>query len=170
MNLFQTPILQKEGIYRALETLPILPLAQRSNFWPLTVHLYEPLWRKRSLSLLTRGQFSARDELQLMLEWLEPKPNQTVLDAACSAGLYARTLLKHQTLDVHAVDFSLPFLQKAKVYAAKEKLSITLVHADVTKLPYINEAFDHIVCGGSPNEFLDLEKTLATFSSAQTPG
>jgi 2-polyprenyl-3-methyl-5-hydroxy-6-metoxy-1,4-benzoquinol methylase len=160
-----------EGIYLALDKRPRLPPAQASNFLPLTAALYEPLWRKRSLSIITLGAFSVERELALMLEYLRPQPNERILDAACSAGLYARTLLNHDaTLELHAVDFSLPFLKKAKQYAERDGVSPILVQADVGNLPYRNEVFDAIVCGGSLNEFLDIPKVLSECSRILKPG
>jgi SAM-dependent methyltransferase len=196
-----------DGIYKVLDKRPRLPPAQASNFWPLTAALYEPLWRKRSLSIITLGAFTVEREIELMLEWLNVQPNQVILDAACSAGLYARTLLKHfsdsstktptpihtvgtdhdlflrepkinavrkdkltPTSTVHAVDFSLPFLKKAKQYAERDKVSPILVQADVSNLPYESEVFDALVCGGSLNEFLDVPKVMKEFSRVLKPG
>ncbi len=137
---------------------------------PLTAKLYEPLWRKRSLSIITSREFNVERELKLMSEWLELSEGQRVLDAACSAGLYARTLLKAETsLDMHALDFSLPFLKTAQSYAQKEQLSMTFVQADVQASPYEDSVFDAIVCGGSLNEFLDLEQAITEFARVLKP-
>jgi SAM-dependent methyltransferase len=169
--MFRTTPQPSEGIYRTLEKRPRLPPAQASNFLPLTAALYEPFWRKRSLSIITLGAFNVERELELMLEWLNPQPNQVILDAACSAGLYARTLLQHESsIQVHAVDYSLPFLKKAKQYATKDNVSPVLVQAGVGALPYQDEVFDSIVCGGSLNEFLDVPKVLREFSRVLKPG
>ncbi len=137
---------------------------------PLTAKLYEPLWRKRSLSIITSKEFNVERELKLMSEWLELCEGQRVLDAACSAALYARTLLKEEIrLDMHALDFSLPFLKTAQSYAAKEHLNMTFVQADVQVLPYEDSVFDAIVCGGSLNEFLDLEQAITEFARVLKP-
>jgi SAM-dependent methyltransferase len=169
-ELFAIPLRYEDGIYRALTQTPRLPLAQTSNFWPLTARLYEPLWRRRSLGLLTRGAFSTEDELELMRRWVSPRAGEVILDAAASAGLYARTLLRHEPgLTVHALDMSLPFLQQAKRYAERDGVAPTLVHADVRALPYRDAVFDAIVCGGSLNEFTDLPKTLAEFARVLKP-
>ncbi len=170
-GVFGRPLELRDGIYRALAEKPRVPLAQRSNFWPLTAALYEPLWRGRSISLLTRGAFSTERELERMLAQLEPRPGERILDAGTSAGLYARTLLKYdETLSIHALDFSLPFLEKAKVYAEREGVRPLLVHADVRALPYRDAVFDAVVCGGSLNEFTDLSGTLAEFARVLKPG
>lgn len=165
----QPPLM--DGIYRALSKRPNVPPAQASNFLPLTAALYEPLWRRRSLALLSAGAFSTERELALMLELLDPQPGQTVLDAACSAGLYARTLLQHDpALKVHAVDFSLSFLKKARQYAERDGVKPILVYADVRTLPYQDEVFDAVVCGGSLNEFTDLGRVLGEFARVLKPG
>ncbi len=170
-ELFSAPVRLENGVYRALPKRPRVPLAQSSNFWPLTAAVYEPLWRGRSLGLLTRGGFSTARELELMLAWLKPRPGERILDAAASAGLYARTLLQHTPeLDVHALDFSLAFLQKAQAYAERDGVEPTLVHADVRALPYRDATFDALVCGGSLNEFTDLPLTLSEFARVLKPG
>lgn len=169
--MFKTHSDVQDGIYRSLSKRPSVPLGQSSNFLPLTAALYEPLWRKRSLSILTGGAFSTERELELMLEWLEPGQGHVILDAACSAGLYARTLLAYDSsLSVHALDFSLPFLKKALEYAERDNVSPILVHADVRDLPYKDASFDALVCGGSLNEFTELDKTLAEFARVLKPG
>ena len=168
---FSAPVRLEHGIYRALATRPNVPLAQSSNFWPLTAAVYEPLWRGRSLSLLTRGSFSTARELELMLEWVKPQAGERILDAATSAGLYARTLLQSTPeLNVHTLDFSLAFLEKAEVYAERDGVQPVLVHADVRALPYRDAVFDALVCGGSLNEFTDLPRTLSEFARVLKPG
>jgi SAM-dependent methyltransferase len=170
-RLFSAPVRLEGGVYRALARSPRVPLAQTSNFWPLTAALYEPLWRRRSLALLTAGSFSTARELELLRAWLRPRPGEVILDAAASAGLYARTLLTHDPeLSVHALDFSLPFLRKARSYAQRDGIQPVLVHADVRALPYRDASFDAVVCGGSLNEFTDLPRTLAEFARVLKPG
>lgn len=170
-DLFGAPVRLENGVYRALAKGPRVPLAQRSNFWPLTAAVYEPFWRGRSVSLLTGGSFSTARELELMCAWLRPQPGERVLDAAASAGLYARTLLQNTPeLDVHVLDFSLTFLQKAQTYAARDGVYPTFVEADVRALPYRDAVFDALVCGGSLNEFTDLPETLAEFARVLRPG
>ena len=169
--MFKQPVPLENGVYQALAKRPRVPLAQSSNFWPLTAAVYEPLWRKRSLGLLTRGAFSTERELELMLAWLKPEPGERILDAAASGGLYARTLLQAQPdLDVHALDFSRAFLKKAQRYAERDRVQPTFVLADVRALPYRDAVFDALVCGGSLNEFTDLPRTLSEFARVLKPG
>lgn len=169
-ELFAEPLPLRNNIYHALERHPRLPLAQASNFLPLTAKLYEPLWRRRSLGLLTLGGYSTARELELMRQWLAPAPGETVLDAACSAGLYARSLLEQDSsLQVHALDMSLPFLEQAGHYAEARGLSPVLVWGDVRALPYRDRVFDAVVCGGSLNEFTELPLSLSELARVLKP-
>lgn len=160
------------GIYRALAQRPQLPLAQSSNFWPMTAKLYEPLWRRRSLSLLTQGDFDVDRELELMQQWLALTSGARVLDVACSAGLYARQLLSSDVadLEVHALDMSEAFLQTGQRYSAHDLRTPIWVQADVRALPYQDSCFDAIVCGGSLNEFTDLAQSLQEMARVLKPG
>ncbi len=168
--LFKRPLELNGGVYQALAGRPHVPLAQSSNFLPLTAAVYEPLWRIRSLSLLTGGSFSTVRELELMLAWLKPKPGERILDAAASGGLYARTLLAHTPgLEVHEVDYSPAFLNQAQQYAKRDGVEPIFVRADVRVLPYRDAVFDALVCGGSLNEFTDLPQTLTEFARVLRP-
>ena len=170
-SLFKRPLELQNGVYQALTKRPRVPPAQSSNFWPLTAAVYEPLWRMRSLSLLTGGSFSTARELELLLAWLKPRPGERILDAAASGGLYARTLLAHTPgLKIHEVDYSPAFLKKAQQYAERDGVEPVFVRADVRALPYQDAVFDALVCGGSLNEFTDLPQTLAEFARVLKPG
>lgn len=161
----------EEGIWRALESTPRLPLAQRSNLWHLTSRFYEPLWRSRSIGLLTSGTYSVERELGCMVEWLDPREGQVLLDAACSAALYGRRLKAHAPqAAVYALDLSLPFLRQARLYAQRDEVNLEPVHGDVQALPFADDRFDAIACGGSANEFSDLPRALSEFSRVLKPG
>jgi len=172
-TLFSRALIQQNHIYKdaTFNASPEdFPIAVRSNFWKMTASLYEPLWRHKSLSLLTLGEISVREELSTMLEWLTLNEEATVLDAGCSAGLYSRHILEHHpALDVHAIDMSEVFLQEAVKQAEKEKLAINFVEADVHNLPYQNASMDALVSGGSLNEFKDLGLAFSEFNRVLKP-
>ena len=67
---------KENGIYRVLAERPRVPLGQASNFLAVTAFVYEPLWRGRSIGLISGGSFSTERELELMLQWLSPSPGQ----------------------------------------------------------------------------------------------
>jgi ubiquinone/menaquinone biosynthesis C-methylase UbiE len=135
----------------------------------LTARLYEPLWRMRSLALLTRGAFDTRRELAKLLAWLAPLPGALVLDVGCSAGLYARTLARAGAR-VHALDRSVAFLRETARLAAREGVDLTLVRADAHALPYPDATFDAVALGATANEFADPERAWREVGRVLRPG
>ncbi len=131
-------------------------LAQNSNFLPLTAQLYD-LWRERSLSLLTRENYTLQREFSLLTEWMAVQPAQTFLDVGTSTGNYARVLAKAGGI-VTAIDISVPMLEKA--LARGDNDGIQYEHANVEYLPYADSSFDGIVMGASLNEFFDTARAL----------
>ena len=67
-------------------------VANLTNFLPGAGRGYEPLWRVRSLRLLTGEPFPNEQELETIKDLVRPAPGGRYLDLGCSAGLYARGL------------------------------------------------------------------------------
>src|SRR5215212_9031885 len=67
-------------------------LANLTNFLPGAGRGYEPLWRVRSLSLLTGEPFPNERELEIIKRLVRPVRGGRYLDLGCSAGLYTRNL------------------------------------------------------------------------------
>lgn len=131
-------------------------LAQNSNFLPMTAQLYD-VWRERSLSLLTRENYSLEREFALLREWMAVTPNQTFLDIGTSTGNYARVLAQAGGL-VTAIDISKPMLEKAVQRGNNDGISYE--QANVEYLPYPDSSFDGLVTGASLNEFYDTKRAL----------
>lgn len=72
-----------------------------------------------------------------------------VLEVGCGQGLTSIELLKkYKFLKIVAVDIDLDAIRLAKKNALKAKVSdrIEFIHADGTKLDFINDSFDLIIC------------------------
>jgi SAM-dependent methyltransferase len=134
--------------------------AQWSNHLWLTARLYEPLWRRHSVALMTGRAFDTRRELASMRKHLDLAEGSAVVDLGCSAGLYARTLAAAGMI-VSAVDVSRAFLAEGERLARREGRQVRFVHADVLALPFDDAAFDGAVSGGSLNEFVDAARALS---------
>jgi SAM-dependent methyltransferase len=139
------------------------------NGWRLTARAYEPLWRHRSVGLLTRGAFSTARELETLLAWTAPVAGAEVLDVGCSAGLYARTLAA-EGANVHALDASRPFLEEAARLAARDGVRLTLVQGDAHALPFPDDRFDLVVVGATLNEVADPARALGEIARVLRPG
>lgn len=152
----------RENIIEVLNGAPEgITMAQRSNFAPPTAWLYEDLWRRKSIGLLSGEDFSFDDERRLLLEWLQPQTGELHLDLGCSSGFYARSLKQAAPgARVAALDFSIPMLRDARKRAKSEQLELYLLRADAQNLPFAAQSIEALCCGGSLNEFASPGKAL----------
>ncbi|WP_138430879.1 class I SAM-dependent methyltransferase [Fodinibius saliphilus] len=135
--------------------------AQSSNHWKVTAALYEDIWRKRSLSILTGEAFPIEKERELLIEWLNPQPDKMYLDIGCSTGLYGRLVQgKEANTKVVSLDFSKQMLEEARLKSEAEQANLFLLRADGRKLPFFAATFDGVMMGGTLNELSDPLKVL----------
>lgn len=145
--------------------------AARLNRWRATARLYEPLWRRRSLGLLTLGAFGTDRELAAMTGWLAPGDGARIVDVGCGAGFYLRALhAADPDLELHGVDASPAFLREAARTTTEQDVPATLVLADAADLPYRDAAFDGAACGGTPNELRDPSAAFREIARVVRPG
>jgi len=138
-----------------------MSLAQSSNHWKITASLYEDLWRKRSLSILTGEDYPIEVEQKLLIEWLSPSPGKHYLDIGCSTALYARLLKKAEPGAVAiAMDFSAQMLEEARLKSEADETDIFLLRADARDMPFFNRTLDGLMMGGTLNELTDELKVL----------
>jgi SAM-dependent methyltransferase len=137
-------------------------IANLTNLLPGAGPLYEPLWRVRSLSLLTGEDFPNERELAVIsdLVWLDR--GGLYLDLGCSAGLYARGLEAKLggAGNVIGIDISPSMLREAARRAKRSGVSTSFARADAENLPFASGVFAGAVCGGSLNEFGEPARTL----------
>ena len=135
--------------------------AQSSNHWKVTAALYEDIWRKRSLSILTGEEFPIDKEQELLIDWLNPQPDNRYLDIGCSTALYGRLIKKEEPdCEVVSLDFSRQMLQEARLKAEAEQADQYLLRADARYLPFFGATFDGLTMGGTLNELTDPTKVL----------
>lgn len=136
-------------------------LAQSTNHWKLTASIYEEIWRRRSLTLLSGEDFPLEKEHELLIEWTSPKEGGLYLDVGCSTALYARALKAAQNkADVIALDFSMQMLEESKLKAEADQTDLYLLRADARNLPFYSKTFDGLVMGGTLNELTEELKVL----------
>jgi SAM-dependent methyltransferase len=147
-------------------------IANLSNFLPGAGPAYEPLWRRRSLSLLTGEDFPNEREVALISELVGIERGGLYLDLGCSAGLYTRGLSRRLGDRGHVVgiDISPSMLRQAARNARRAGVEVSLVRADAENLPFARETFDGVVCGGSLNEFGHPERALREAARVLKPG
>lgn len=138
-----------------------MSMAQSTNHWKITAAIYEDIWRKRSLSLLSGEEFPIEKEHELLIDWAAPKEDGWYLDLGCSTALYGRALKAAQKkANIVALDFSSQMLQEARLKAEADQTDMYFVRADGRKLPFFSNTFDGVVMGGTLNELTDELKVL----------
>jgi len=147
-------------------------VANLSNFLPGAGRGYEPLWRVRSLNLLTGEDFPNERELEIIAEKVNLERGGLYLDLGCSAGLYARNLAN--TLgdagDVVVIDISPSMLHEAARRARKAGATPSFVRADAASLPFADASMAGAVCGGTLNELGDPARVLREAHRVLQPG
>jgi ubiquinone/menaquinone biosynthesis C-methylase UbiE len=168
----------EEGIVDMLGgVLPRLSPAQRIGQWRLTARMYDPLWRRRALSLLSGQEFPPVAELELTAHAIELDRVHAVLDNACANAFYGRELaarmIRRRRHGVFvANDLSLAMLRRAHRMALQEGVAdrMLFVRSDSEVMPFASACFDAAVCGGSLNEFLHPGAYLGELRRVLKPG
>jgi SAM-dependent methyltransferase len=146
-------------------------LANLTNFLPGAGRGYEPLWRVRSLSLLTRESFPNERELEIITSLLLPVRGGRYLDLGCSAGLYTRNLARElDSGDAVGIDISPSMLREASRRSQAVGARPSFIRASAADLPFADATFAGAVCGGSLNEFGDPARVLRETCRVLEPG
>lgn len=90
-----------------------------------------------------------------------------VLEAGSGAGRFTEILLKHGAL-VDSFDYSAAVEANAANNGASERL--TLVQADIRKIPFARESYDYVVCLGVLQHTPDPEESIRSLWSMVKPG
>ncbi len=147
-------------------------VANLTNFLPGAGRGYEPLWRVRSLSLLTGEPFPNEREISVISDLASLERGGLYLDLGCSAGLYSRTLSR--TLgdrgEVIGVDISPSMLKEAARRAREMSVRPSFVRADAERMPFADDSFSGAVCGGTLNELGDPPRALRETRRVLQPG
>jgi len=147
-------------------------VANLTNFLPGAGRGYEPLWRVRSLNLLTGTDFSNEREIGIIAEGVGLERGGLFLDLGCSAGLYARNLARSlgERGDVIGIDISPSMLREAARRAKETGAGPSFARADAASLPFADESFSGAVCGGTLNELGHPQRALDETRRVLQPG
>jgi SAM-dependent methyltransferase len=137
-------------------------VANLTNFLPGAGRGYEPLWRVRSLTLLTGEPFPNDREVRIISDLVGLERGGRHLDLGCSSGLYTRSLARELggNEDIVGVDISPSMLKEAARRARRIGAKPSLARADAENLPFADACFSGAVCGGTLNELGDPARAL----------
>lgn len=142
------------------QTRPALTMAGWSNHFAPAPQVYERIWRRRALTLLTNERFSVEREWGWLNEWTNVQAGEFVIDLGTSTGLYARGL-SGKGATIIGVDAAWGMLSEAKKYVEREKRKgIVLMRATAEHLPFRDWSMDAVVVGGSLNEMKSIGAAL----------
>lgn len=147
-------------------------IANLTNFLPGAGPAYEPLWRTRSLTLLTGEKFPNGREVEIIAGLARVDYGGLYLDLGCSAGLYTRSLAAKLGTrgKVLGIDIAPTMLKEAVRRARQAGVAPSFARADAEDLPFAEGAFAGAVCGGTLNEFGNPERALRETQRVLAPG
>jgi len=88
------------------------------------------------------GALVKKYENELLLDLLQPRPDEVILDVGCGTGVFTTNILGFGTR-VTGLDISYPMLMRAELKA--KGYPFRAVAADMRFLPFIDECFDRVV-------------------------
>ena len=94
-----------------------------------------------------------------MLEWLDPKEGERILDVACGGGALSLKIAG-KGCGVYGVDISEDAINSAKRLAEREKIACEFEIGSAEVLPYPDGYFDKVICSSSLEHFKDDIKAL----------
>ena len=103
--------------------------------------------------------FIRQMEWRNMLDWLEPKEGERILDIACGGGTLSLKIAE-KGCEVYGVDLSEDAINSAKRLAEREKIACEFKVGSAEDLPYPDGYFDKVVCSSSLEHFKDDMKAL----------
>ncbi|MHB1125632.1 MAG: class I SAM-dependent methyltransferase [Bacillota bacterium] len=111
-----------------------------------------------------------QQELNRMIELLQPDPNSMVLDAATGTGHTALKLAEH-TRKVIGIDITEEMLTEARSAAVeKGQRNIDFLIQDIHQLNFPDQYFDMVTCRFATHHFSDIDQALREISRVLKPG
>lgn len=87
---------------------------------------------------------SRRNEVRLVLNEVDAKPSQKILDIGCGDGIWTNYLASDSGAEVHGVDISKHDLDLAQQRADKTGTVVEYHHQDATQLDFESNSFDTV--------------------------
>ena len=112
--------------------------------------------------------FIRRIEWRRMLDWLDSKAGERILDVACGGGVLSLKIAE-KGCEVYGVELSEDVINSAKRLAEREKIACAFKVGNAEDLPYQDGYFDKVVCSSSLEHFKDDIKALKEMNRVLKP-
>lgn len=104
-----------------------------------------------------------------LLDRLDLKPGQHVLDLGCGAGAIAEYISDHADVSVTGLDYAAPAIEEANRRTAAKRSRLTFQRGDMNALDLTADSFDAVVSLDTLYWAADLESTLSQLARALRP-
>lgn len=91
-------------------------------------------------------------DLQTLIEWLQPKKTELVLDIATGGGHVAKALSPHVS-QVFATDLTKEMLANTARHLKQVCPNVSYIIADAESLPFLDDTFDIVTCRIAAHHF-----------------
>ena len=110
------------------------------------------------------------EDLARLVELLDPKPTDLVLDIGCGVGHTLRRVAPKVRLAVGA-DATAGMLEGARTLMSQEGIgNVTLIVATAQFLPFLDAWFDGVTCRLAAHHFADVSRAFAEAARVLVPG
>jgi len=117
-----------------------------------------------------RGILIKQYEFRLLLEMLNPLPNEKILDVGCGTGVFTIDVMAQGPM-ITGIDISEPMLKKAVHKTSKTaKPAFTGVCADMCALPFADNRFDKVLSMTAIEFIADAERAVAELERVTRQG
>ncbi|CAM8877523.1 unnamed protein product [Rhodiola kirilowii] len=150
----------------------LMPAATELFRTPLVSYLYERGWRQG----FGLGGFPGPEkEFEMSKEYLKPVLGGNIIDASCGSGMFSRLFAKSGLFStVIALDFSENMLKECYQFIQQEenfpKEKLTLVRADIARLPFVSSSIDAVHAGAALHCWPSPSIAVSEISRVLRPG
>jgi D-alanine-D-alanine ligase len=134
-----------QNIRRALGPVNDLESHVPTDWWR---RIFTSLYIKTDADVIADTSITA-NEVDTLLEILQPAPDTTILDLCCGQGRHTLELHRRGYTQIEGLDRSRYLIQKAKKQARSESLSARFREGDARKTPYKDDSFDVVMILGN---------------------
>lgn len=125
---------------------------------------------KNAANYVASESHAKGDDLELLIQWLQPKASDRALDIATGGGHVCKALSPH-VQQVVATDLTAQMLRAASAHLrAAGCENVLFVRGDAERLPFLEGAFDLVTCRIAPHHFPNPQAFVEEAARVLVPG